>query len=197
MTGFALVHLTDPVAIKRIPLAKPALWAAGIGLITYSGLMASLSGEKFNLPTWAIVLGWFLLALSSVLVVLSLFVNLPFRKTYVSTGTSDRLVTTGLYSLTRHPGVLWTTLLVASLALVSRSDLVLAAAPIVIVVDVVLVAMQDRFFFGRMFSGYDRYRKDTPMLIPNGRSIRNFALWFRRTCSARSAKGESSDFQLG
>jgi len=34
--------------------------------------------------------------------------------------------------------------------------------------------IQDKFFFTRMFPGYDRYQQETPMLVPNRRSIRVF-----------------------
>jgi len=40
--------------------------------------------------------------------------------------------------------------------------------------DILLVAIQDRFFFGRMFEGYNTYRRQTPMLVPNRRSISAF-----------------------
>ena len=197
LTGLALVHLGDPVSIKRIPVAKPLVWAAGMGLIIYGTIASSFSEPKFSVYTWGVVVGWLLLALSGTLVLISLFINLPFWKTYVSTGASDRLVTTGLYSLTRHPGVLSTVVLVASVVLVSRSYVVLFAAPLVITLDVLLVTIQDRLFFGRMFEGYGDYRSETPMFVPNRRSIRAFALWLRRASPARCAKGESSDFQLG
>ena len=195
LIGFAIIHLCDPAAIKRVPFAKPVAWLTGLGLLIYSGVMASLSGEKFDLPGWTVGLGWALLAASSALIVFSLFVNIPFRKTYVATGIGDRLVTTGFYSLTRHPGVLWTALLVGSLVLVSRSYLVLAAAPVIVTADVLLVAIQDRFFFGRMFPGYEEYRRDTPMLVPNARSIKAFTVWLRQTYVVHCLKGENNDFQ--
>ncbi len=105
------------------------------------------------------------------LLIYSLFINLPFRKTYVATGVSDKLIRTGLYALVRHPGVHWFILLVLSLILVSKSSLLLIAAPTFILLDVVLVIVQDKFFFGRMFDGYDSYRQETPMLVPNRKSI--------------------------
>lgn len=196
LAGLVLVHLGDPVSIKRIPVVKPLVWAAGMGLIIYGTIVSSLSVPKFSVYTWGVVVGWVLLALSGTLVLISLFINLPFWKTYLSTGASGRLITTGLYSLARHPGVLSTVVLVGSVVLVSRSYLVLLAAPLVIALDVLLVTIQDRLFFGRMFAGYGKYRRETPMFIPNSRSVRAFALWLRQAVAARYAKGESNDFQL-
>jgi len=104
----------------------------------------------------------------------ALFVNLPFRKTYIETGVGDKLVKTGLYSLARHPGAMWFILFMASLVLVSQSRMMLVAAPIFMVMNTLLVIIQDKVFFTKMFAGYDQYQKETPMLLPNRRSINVF-----------------------
>ena len=169
--GFLVIHLFDIVSLKRIPMAKPCTWVLGSGLLIYSLIMASLSPDKFLLPIWAAWLGWILLSISLFLLIYSLFINLPFCKTYVATGVGDELITSGLYALIRHPGVHWFIVVVLSLFLVSGSELLLIAAPIWILLDIVLVFIQDKFFFSRMFDGYDSYRRGTPMLLPNKESI--------------------------
>jgi hypothetical protein len=58
--------------------------------------------------------------------------------------------------------------------LVSKSSLMFVAAPIYIVLNTLLVVIQDKFFFPRMFAGYDIYQQETPMLVPNRRSINAF-----------------------
>jgi protein-S-isoprenylcysteine O-methyltransferase Ste14 len=83
----------------------------------------------------------------------------------------EKLVKTGTYALVRHPGVLWFGLLLFSLVLISRSQLLLVAAPVWLVIDVLYAWVQDRFFFERMFPGYGAYRAETPMFIPTRRSI--------------------------
>ena len=169
--GFTVIHLFDIVSLKRIPKAKPVTWALGSGLLIYSLVMICLAPDKLLLPSWLTWLGWGVLCVSLSLLVHSLFINLPFRQTYVAPGVGDKLVTTGVYALVRHPGVLWFTLFVLSLIPVSRSSLLLTAAPIFILLDILLVVIQDRFVFGRMFDGYDSYRRETPMLLPNRRSV--------------------------
>ena len=169
--GFLIIHVFDIVSLKRIRVAKPLTWILGSGLLGYSFIMMSLAPDKLLLPLWSTWLGWGLLLLSAFLLVYSLFINLPFRKTYIATGVSDKLITTGLYALVRHPWIHWFILILLSLILVSRSSLLLIAAPIWILLNILLVVIQDRFFFGRMFAGYDRYRKETPMLLPNRKSI--------------------------
>jgi len=172
--GFLIIHLFDIVSLKRIPGAKPGIWILGSGLLIYSLMMACLQSDKLLLPMWSAWLGWGLLFVSFSLLVYSLFINLPFRKTYVATGVGDKLIKTGLYALVRHPWVHCFTLFLLSLVLVSRSSLLLVASPIWILLYILLVVIQDKFLFGRMFDGYDSYRHETPMLLPNRRSIRAF-----------------------
>lgn len=179
--GVVIVHLCDPVAIRRLPLLKPLVWTVGVALVLYATIMACFWPEKLALPVWSTWTGWILLVVSLVLLAFSLFFNLPFRKTYVTPGVGDRLITSGLYALVRHPGVSWTVLGLGAVILVSKSRLILVASPMFIVLDILAVAIQDRLFFPRMFAGYDEYRRKTPMLIPTRKSLSAFACSFRQS----------------
>jgi protein-S-isoprenylcysteine O-methyltransferase Ste14 len=173
--GFVVTHLFDIVSIKRIPAGiKPLTWLVGCGLLAYSFLMVCLAPDKLPLPVWSIWPGLVLLIMSISLLIYSLFINLPFRKTYFATGVGNKLIKTGTYALVRHPGVLWFVPFMLSLILVSRSSLLLIAAPTFILLDIALVVVQDKFFFVRMFDGYKRYQRETPMLVPNRQSISAF-----------------------
>jgi protein-S-isoprenylcysteine O-methyltransferase Ste14 len=172
--GFLVIHLFDIFCLKRIPAAKPVSWLVGGGLLIYSLIMISLAPNKLTLPAWSTGIGWGMLFIATSLLAYSLFINLPFRKTYVATGVGDKLVVTGLYSLVRHPGVHWFIITMLALILVTRSQLMLIACPVFILLDIILVVIQDKFFFGRMFPDYDRYRRETPMLLPNRKSIDAF-----------------------
>jgi len=170
--GFLVLHLFDLVSIKRWPLAKPFTWLLGSGLLIYALVMISLQPAKLLLPVWSFWFGWFALALSWLLLIYSLFLNLPFRRTYLTAGVGDELVRTGLYALVRHPGVHWFTVFLFSLVLVTRSSLFIIAAPIFIIIDIALVIVQDKIIFDGMFPGYASYRQTTPMLLPNRQSIK-------------------------
>ena len=173
--GFIVTHLFDIVSLRRVPAGlKPFIWILGSGLLAYSLVMVCLAPSKLPLPGWSFGLGWALMAISLPLLIYSLFINLPFRKTYIASGVGDKLITTGLYALVRHPGVLWFIPFMGSLILISRSSLLLIAAPIFILLDIVLVIVQDKIFFVRMFEGYESYQRETPMLVPNRRSINAF-----------------------
>jgi len=178
--GFTVIHLFDLVSLKRVRRVKPIIWASGCGLLVYSLVKICLWPDKLLVPAWLTWLGWGVLAVSSSLLIHSLFISLPFRKTYMATGVGDRLITTGVYALVRHPGVIWFTLLMLSLIPVSGSRLLLVAAPTFILLDIVLVVIQDRFIFSRMFKEYEAYRRETPMLWPLRRSINAFLRSVRR-----------------
>jgi protein-S-isoprenylcysteine O-methyltransferase Ste14 len=178
--GFLLIHVSDIVALKKVPAAKPCAWIVGSGLLVYTLIMLWLKAAPLPLPAWSTWLGWGLLLISLILLIYSLFINLPFRKTYIAAGVGEKLVRTGLYALVRHPGVHWFILTLLSLVLVSKSSLLLIAAPIFILLDILLVIVQDKFIFGRMFDDYDRYQEETPMLLPNRRSINAFISCLRQ-----------------
>ena len=173
--GFFVIHFFDLVSIKKTPFgAKPLIWTVGFAILTFSLVKLCLESNAFTLPSWITWVGWFLLAISLMMITFALFINLPFRKTYISTGVGDELVKTGLYALARHPGVYWVTSFMFSLVFISESKLMLITAPIYSIINIGLVILQDIYFFPKMFAGYDEYKKETPMLVPNRRSIAAF-----------------------
>jgi len=180
--GFIIIHLFDLVSLKRVPFGvKPVVWAAGLAILFFSLMKMCLESNTLPLPDSLVGVGWFLLAVSVMMITFALFVNLPFRKTYVDTGVGDKLIKTGLYALVRHPGVYWVALFFFSLVFISRSYLMLMAAPIFVVLNTTLVIVQDKYFFPKMFEGYTQYQKETPMLVPNRRSTKAFLNSLNRT----------------
>ncbi|MFC2063093.1 methyltransferase family protein [Chloroflexota bacterium] len=179
--GFLILHFFDIIVLKGIRKVKLTTWIAGCALLVYSVVMMWLTSDKISLPAWSILLGWGLLLISVSFTIYSLFINLPFRKTYIDAGVGGKLVKTKLYALVRHPGVAWFALTSVALVLVSQSRLLLIASPIYVAADIVLVYISDRFVFGRMFPEYTQYRKETPMFLPNRRSIRAFKAGLKRT----------------
>ncbi len=172
--GFLVIHLFDFASLKRTPLLKPVIWVSGSSLLAYAVLMVCLSPDRLSLPLWLSWLGWLLLLVSLWLLIYPLFINLPLVNTYIKRGIGNRLVKSGLYALVRHPGVFGFILVMVALFLVSGSELLLIAAPIWILVDIILVVIQDKFIFIRMLHGYKEYQQETPMLIPSQRSIATF-----------------------
>ena len=191
--GFLIAHLIDIVSLKRMPAAKPITWFLGIGMLAYALVMICLQSNTLILPAWSTWLGWALLSISFALLLYALFINLPLSNTYIASGVNNELIRTRLYALVRHPGVIWFILVMVALILVSKSSLLLIAAPIFILLDIVLVVCQDKFFFGRMFDSYDSYRGETPMLIPNRRSINVFINSLKQKPESKSQPDKEDD----
>jgi protein-S-isoprenylcysteine O-methyltransferase Ste14 len=184
--GSLIVQIFNIISIKGIPRVKPVIWAAGSALFIYSIVMLALQPDTLPLPGWAAWPGWLIFSLASALSAYSLFINIPFRKTYLASGNSGKLVTTGFYALVRHPWMLCLVVILFSLVLITRSQLLLIAALVYTVWNITLVFLQDRFVFGKMFAEYGSYRKMTPMLVPNRQSIAAFIESFRQAGTCKS-----------
>jgi protein-S-isoprenylcysteine O-methyltransferase Ste14 len=188
--GFIVIHLFDLVSLKRIPFGvKPLVWTAGFAILFFSLIKMCLESNTLPLPDSMVWVGWFMFAVSVTMITFALFINLPFRKTYVEAGVGDKLIKTGLYALVRHPGVYWVALFFFSLVFIARSQLMLIAAPVFVVLNTALVIVQDRYFFPKMFKGYDEYQKETPMLVPNRRSLKAFINSLSRNRGKYSSRG--------
>jgi len=172
--GFLLMHLLDFASLKRLPLLKPALTLSGTGAVAFSVLMVAIDSPRFELPLWLLAAGWVLLAICLYLMAHSLYVALPFGKTYIAPGSSGQLVTGGVYRLVRHPWLLFFALAMIGLTVGSRSILAFEAGAAWTVLSAGLVYLQDRYLFPRMFSGYAAYQRRTPMLVPTVKSVSAF-----------------------
>ena len=186
----ALGYLTalgvDVAALAGLGRGKQLAGLLSAGLMGYALMRAALAQSKLALPAILAWVGWPLLLVATALLVYSLFLEIPFRRTYVEAGASFALVRTGTYALTRHPGVLWLALLLVALLLVSRSRLLLWAGPIWLGLDVLAVSIQDRCSLPRQFSDYPEYRQETPMLLPTLTSVRRFWRTLRSPVSSSS-----------
>jgi protein-S-isoprenylcysteine O-methyltransferase Ste14 len=178
--GFLLMHLLDFASMKKLPLVKPALSLSGTALIVFAAAMAAIEGEQFGLPAWASAAGWVLFIVSMYLTIHSLYFALPLGKTYVTPGASGQLVTSGVYRLVRHPWLLFFAAAMIGLTLGSRSILALEAGIAWTALSAILVSLQDRKIFPRMFAGYGEYQQITPMLLPNRNSVTAFIEGLKR-----------------
>ena len=176
--SFLIAYLFDFVSLKKIFLAKLVLGSASGLLGIYSLFMVCFQAERFALSMYLSYLGWFLLFVSGFLLFYSLFWEIPFKKTYLIEGVGDKLIKTGTYALVRHPGVIWYTLFLIALLLIFKSRLLLIALPIWVFMDILYVFIEDKFYFPKMFAGYEEYKKETPMLIPNRKSFISFLTSF-------------------
>ena len=86
-----------------------------------------------------------------------------FRQTWAL--RTDKLFTSGVYRLIRHPQNLGWGLLLTGVALLGRSGVALALTAIYVVACVIWLPVEEAFLQRRFGSAYARYRQDTPALI--------------------------------
>ncbi len=170
--GFLFILLFDVYTLKIAGFKRKVTGVAGVVLIAYSTIAVALVSEKIAIPVSFRIAAGILCAAAAFLLVYSLFLELPFSKTYGGAKYSSELVDTGTYALCRHPGVLWFGLMFLFFFYATGAKLLIPAGIIWTAVDIIHVYIEDKFFFPKMFPGYKNYAKSTPMLIPNKVSIR-------------------------
>ncbi|MBN1375008.1 MAG: hypothetical protein JXA01_02510, partial [Dehalococcoidia bacterium] len=105
--GYLLAYPLDWLSLKNLPVLRRIIGALAICLLIYATVTVCVSPSKLDLPFILLPLGICLLLVSFPLLIYSLAIEIPFRSTYLEKGTGNKLVTTGTYALTRHPGVIW------------------------------------------------------------------------------------------
>lgn len=186
VAGYAVLLLMDYAAIKKIGVLKHTAGILGSATAVVSFVMVCAVSDTYARHVVVRVFGVLFSVLFLFLLVYSLLIEIPFRKTYVEVGRQNALITFGTYGLVRHPGVLWLVGMLASLFAATGARLLLVAAPFWIAADVAHVLVQDQYFFVRMWGEeYREYQRTVPMLIPNRRSVARCieSLWpSRRNC---------------
>jgi protein-S-isoprenylcysteine O-methyltransferase Ste14 len=162
----------DWVAIRNLHRIRPLFLLAAFVTFGAGWVGVMRLPALYELPLTATILGWIALTFFCSLLIYSLFIEIPARTTYIDGGKNVRLVTTGTYALTRHPGVLWFAGLVLSMLLINPSKTTLVAGVSWLSADILLVLAEDLFFFPRMFPTYSTYQSSTPFLLPNRQSLR-------------------------
>lgn len=109
--------------------------------------------------------------ISLTLLFYTLFFALPFRETYVE-GSKQKLCTEGIYSLCRHPGVLFFGMFYLFLSIGLGKPFILMAGLLFTGLNLLYVYLQDKYFFPRAFDGYDTYQQHTNFIVPSSQSIR-------------------------
>ena len=178
--GFIITHTFDLVALAGIRKFKPVVWFTGFGMIAYALYSLAVSGPFIRIAPPLFILGWVLLPIGLFLQLYPLFIDLPFFRTYVQPGVNNKLVVhSGFYALARHPGVIGFTLILPAVILISGSKWMIVAAPIFYAMDIMLVLIQDVYFFPKMFPDYKNYKKETPIFLPNKQSYTTFLESFK------------------
>lgn len=139
------------------------------GLLLAAATVLGVSQGKAPVTGWAAAALAALGGLFLVLLVYTLFFALPAEASYARPGEDRPVVAGGIYALCRHPGVLWFAGLY--FCLWACAGLSLGEAALYCGLNVLLVVFEDYCVFPGRLAGYDAYRRTTPFLLPNRRSL--------------------------
>jgi len=121
--------------------------------------LPAISAEALRISLSAIAL------VSAILLVWSVFFEISFHRKRLGLDLRET-VKSGSYGLCRHPGFWWFSVFSLSVAILRGLDLYFFTISLMIGLDLLLIVIQDKYAFPRLFSGYDAYRKEVPFLFP-------------------------------
>jgi len=184
LTGFLLLMVADLLWVKGAGIAS-AVRATGYGIIGCAfGLFALAPNPSWPFPMPAELAerlsGWrpgpsldpfFMVAaaISGSLLFWSVFLEIGIIRKKLRLGPSD-IVRTGTYALCRHPGFWWLVFLVLAIGGLKGFTAYFVPIFMMISLDLLLILLQDRYTFPKVFPGYDDYKMSVPFLIPRKRT---------------------------
>lgn len=169
--GFLCYFIYDVNSVRKIAGWMNGLFMTGTILIVAATTVLFWKSRRVLFQTPADLFwmagGVFFLCL----LVYTLFFALPFEETYVEESRYREAYTEGMYALCRHPGVLWFAGVYLCTAMLWKSEEGILFSAVMVLLNLFYVIFQDVYSFPRTFSNYQEYKKSTPFLIPNGKSI--------------------------
>lgn len=141
-----------------------------LALFAYTALAAGvlltswLSVWRLPIGSFSGPLGAMFLFIGATVYLVARFQLRSFRMTWGL--SSDRLITSGIYSFVRHPQNLGWGLLLLGVALLGRSGAALLLVGVYVLACVIWLPVEETSLQQRFGEAYDRYRACTPALIP-------------------------------
>lgn len=171
--AFAFFYIFDLNKTRFFNKSLNISFAAGTVLLAASTAGILLGNYQADEVVFPLKLLFGSLSAASLLMLLyTLFSALPFAVTYAEAGRENSVVDGGMYALCRHPGVIWFFFFYLFLWLASGRMMMMWAGLIWTIMDIILVYVEDRWFFPAAFNGYEQYKSKVPFLIPNPASIK-------------------------
>lgn len=167
--GFILLLLFDICSLTEKSVIKYFFGVSGFGLIIVSSAFLLRINSSITFSFSLRVFSLTIAILSLLLLIYSLFIEVG-KKTYQYKNES-KLITTGTYALSRHPGVLWFLFVYLFGAIYFQNYFILYAGLIWTGINIIYVSIQERFIFTKLFDNYGSYIKTTPMFLPSSKSL--------------------------
>jgi protein-S-isoprenylcysteine O-methyltransferase Ste14 len=183
--AFVMLCAADLLFLRGSVAGKAAAFCVASASFLF-GLVGSVTtSPRWGSPGVLRAAGWVLGAITFLLVVFSLVIEVPTLYLYLTSGRERKLVTTGFYAMSRHPGVVWFSLFMVFLAAATDARTLAIATPVWIAMDVLHVRWQEQVYLVRVYGDeYRRYQAEVPMLIPRLAGIRRGLESLRRKTEA-------------
>lgn len=167
LSGFICGILHDVASYRRIRFIKLPLVILSVALYAFGGWVLVRKSPRISFPSLVKCMATVVTTVGFLGMVYSVAVEIPFRKAWISRGHTNRLMSSGTYSASRHPGVLWASVWIPAAAVASGSKDLLVWCPMIIAGDIVYVWIEDRFILPRVFGQeYREYQQRVPFLLP-------------------------------
>ncbi len=156
--GYLLAGLYDVAILLDKPVLRRFLYAGFfITAIPYPVVFFTRDSPLPGFAGWILfplIIGFALLLIYSVMIETSLFSE--------STG---KLYQKGTYRISRHPGFIWYTIINVLVSIYYWNYHITMLFAGFTLCNLILITVEDRIFFPKMFSEYDAYRKSTPFFL--------------------------------
>lgn len=163
--GFIFLLVFDICSLCEKSVIKYFFGISGFLLIVFSsGFLLTINANiTFSFSFRIISLG--IAILSLLLLIYSVFIEVG-KNTY-QYKNENKLITTGTYALSRHPGVLWLLFVYLFGAIYFQNYYILYAGLIWTGINIIYVVIQEKFIFTKLFDNYGSYIETTPMIFPS------------------------------
>lgn len=162
LAGFLLLIAADLLQIRKKSILSRNVRRAGYLLVLASFVLIALSSTLDTRPS-LLFLGTAIF--SGILLLWSVFFEFDIERKKHDI-PENGLVTTGSYRFCRHPGFWWFALFSLSLGFLRGISAYFFTILLMNLMNLLLIFIQDRYIFPKVFQGYDEYRKQVPFLVP-------------------------------
>lgn len=170
--GFLLYFAYDINSISKKYKILQKGFLIGTIFVAIASIRMLIDGWKMiDWRTWITYLGFLSGIFMFGLLIYTLFFALPFESTYVEESKERMAYTEGMYAICRHPGVLWYAGMYLCMMGILKTKEAFVQGIVFILWNIAYILLQDIFTFPKTFTNYAEYKKTTPFLIPNKKSI--------------------------
>ncbi len=171
--AFFVMLVSDLLKLRGRPRLGSAALLLGMLLLALFLVISVFEGGWFAVSVPLRVLFFLVAGFAGVMLVVSLFVSLPAKGTYLAATSQTTLQDQGMYALCRHPAALWLPLLLLGAAAGLGNRGLMTAGGVASLMNIAYVWLQDAIVFPRTIPGYQEYRQRVPFLVPTRSSISN------------------------